>query len=48
MTKASEQYVLKALIHSTSEAVSLKEKRRYDRVLGVMERCVAAQVDWTK
>jgi transposase len=47
MTKAYEQYVLKALVHSTIEDVSLKERLSYDRVLGVMERCVAAQVDWT-
>jgi transposase len=47
MTKAYEQYVLKALIHSTIEDVSRKERLSYDRVLGVMERCVAAQVDWT-
>jgi transposase len=47
MTKAYEQHVLKALIHSTIEDVSLKENLSYDRVLGAMERCVAAQVDWT-
>ena len=47
MTKAYEQYVLKALIHSTIQDVSVKESLSYDRVLGVMERCVAAQVDWT-
>lgn len=46
MTKAYEQYVLKALIHSTIEDVSVKERLSYDRVLGVMERCVAASVDW--
>ena len=46
MTKAYEQYVLKALIHSTIEDVSVKERLSYDRVLGVMERCVAAAVDW--
>jgi transposase len=47
MTKAYEQHVLKALIHSTIEDVSVKESLSYDRVLGVMERCVAAQVDWS-
>ncbi len=47
MTKAYEAQVLKALIHSTIEDVSIKESLSYDRVLGVMERCVAAQVDWT-
>ncbi len=47
MTKADEQYVLKALMHSTIEDVSVKDRLSYDRVLGVMERCVAAQVDWT-
>ena len=39
--------MLKALIHSTIQDVSVKESLSYDRVLGVMERCVAAQVDWT-
>jgi len=47
MTKAYEQHVLKALIHSTIEDVRVKEGLNYDQVLGVMERCVAAQVDWT-
>ena len=47
MTKAYERHVLKALIHSTIEDVSVKEDLSYDRVLGVMERCVAAEVDWT-
>lgn len=46
MTKAYERYVLKALIHSTIEDVRVKERLRYDQVLGVMERCVAAQVNW--
>jgi transposase len=47
MTKVYEAHVLKALIHSTIEDVSVKESLSYDQVLGVMERCVAAQVDWT-
>jgi transposase len=47
MTTIYERYVLKALIHSTIEDVSVKERLSYDRVLGVMERCVTTQVDWS-
>jgi len=47
MTKAYERYLLKALIHSTITDVSQKEGLSYDKVLGVMERCVADEVDWS-
>jgi len=48
MTKAYERSVLKALIHSTVQDVSQKEALSYDSVLGVMERCVADQVVWSR
>ncbi len=44
-TKTYEPYVLKVLLHNPLEAVSVQERLRFDRVLGGMARCVAAQVD---
>ncbi len=47
-TKAFEDYLLKALIHSTVLGVSLKEGVSYDGVLGVIEHRIAGQVDLTR
>jgi len=47
-TKAFEDYLLKALIHSTVQDVSVKEGVSYDGVLGVIERRIAGQVDGSR
>lgn len=47
-TKAYDEYLLRCLVNSTVQDVSLKEKLGYDAVEGVLARCVAGQVDWTR
>ena len=47
-TRAYEAHILLALINTTIEDVSLKEGLDYDRVLGIVERRIAAQVDWSQ
>ena len=47
-TRAYEAHVLLALINATIEDVSLKEGLDYDRVLGIVERRIATQVDWSQ
>jgi len=46
-TAAYDAHVLLQLVNSTVEDVRLKEQLSYDSVLGVMERCISAQVDWS-
>ena len=46
-TRAYEEHLLKALIHSTVEDVSQKEGIGYDAVMGVLERRVSAQANWS-
>jgi len=41
-----DDYLMKLLIGSTVEDVSLKEKIGYDAVLGALKRRVPVQVDW--
>jgi len=47
-TKAYDDYILRCLINSTVQDVSMKERLGYDAVEGVLERCLAQQVDWTR
>jgi len=46
-THAFEDHVLFQLVNATIEDVSVKEVLEYDRVLGIVERRIAARVDWT-
>ncbi len=46
-TVAYDDHLLLQLVNSTIEDVSLKEPLSYDGVLGVLERCISAQVDWS-
>jgi len=46
-TTAYDIHLLLQLVNATVEDVSLKERLAYDAVLGVIERRIAAQVDWT-
>jgi transposase len=45
-TKAYDEYLLRALVNSTVQDVSAKERIGYDTVAGVLERCIARTVDW--
>jgi transposase len=45
-TRAYEEHVLLQLINSTVQDVSIKEGLGYDAVEGIIERNIAAQVDW--
>jgi transposase len=47
-TTAYDQHLLLQLVNATIEDVSLKERLTYDRVLGVLERCIAVEVDWNQ
>ena len=47
-TTAYDTHLLLQLVNATVEDVSLKERLAYDVVLGVIERRIAAQVDWTR
>jgi len=47
-TAAYDTHLLLQLVNSTVEDVSFKEHLPYDVVLGVIERRIAAQVDWTQ
>jgi transposase len=46
-TMAYDQHVLLGLVNSTIEDVSVKEQLNYPSVLGVVERCIRASVDWS-
>jgi transposase len=46
-TVAYDQHVLLQLVNSTIEDVKVKEQLSYDSVLGVLERCIRAKVDWS-
>jgi transposase len=43
---AYDEHVLLQLVNSTVEDVRVKEQLSYDSVLGVVERCISAKVDW--
>lgn len=47
-TRAYEDHILKTLINSTVQDVSLKEHIGYDGILGIVERRVASSVDWSR
>src|SRR5258707_3618736 len=43
-----DRYLLRALVNSTIEDVTHKEHISYDSMVGVLDRCVEAQVDWQR
>jgi transposase len=45
-TKAYDEYLLKQLVNSTIEDVSLKENLGYDAVVGALDRQLDVQVNW--
>jgi transposase len=47
-TNAFDTHLLLQLVNATIEDVSLKERLPYDIILGVIERRIAQQVDWTR
>ena len=47
-TTLYDTHLLLQLVNSTVEDVSVKEDLPYDGVLGVLERRIAAEVDWTQ
>ena len=47
-TRAYETHILLQLVNATVEDVSLKECLGYDTVEGIIDRHIAAQVDWTR
>jgi transposase len=46
-TKAYEEQVLLQLVNSTVQDVAIKEKLGYEAVVGIVNRYVATQVDWS-
>lgn len=47
-TKAYDAYLLRMLVNSTVRDVALKHNMPYESVWGVVERCLARQVDWSQ
>ena len=47
-TKAYDEYLLKQLVNSTIEDVSLKEHIGYEAVVGALDRQLAVQVNWAE
>lgn len=47
-TKAFEQHILLQLVNSTVEDVSHKEEVSYDEVLGIIDRHLETEVNWSK
>jgi len=47
-TFAYEQYILLQLVNATVEDVSVKERLAYDKVLGIVDRYICAEVDWSQ
>ena len=45
-TQAYDEYLVKQLVNSTLEDVSLKERVGYDAVLGALNRQVETSIDW--
>lgn len=45
-TKAYDEYLLKQLINSTIEDVSLKEQVGYDAVVGALNRQIETEINW--
>ncbi len=46
-TMAYDDYILLQIVNSTIEDVSVKEQISYDSVLGVMERRIRSETDWS-
>lgn len=47
-TLAYDDHILLQLVHSTVEDVHIKEQMSYDGVLGVMERRICTEKDWSR
>ena len=47
-TFAYEQYILLQLVNATVEDVSRKERLAYDKVLGIVDRYICTEVDWSQ
>ena len=47
-TNAYEEYILRCLINSTVEDVSIKEDTGYESIMGVIDRYISEEVDWDK
>jgi len=47
-TFAYEQHILLQLVNATIEDVSSKERLAYDRILGILDRYIRAEVDWSQ
>jgi len=47
-TFAYEQHILLQLVNATVEDVSRKEHLAYDKVLGIVDRYICAEVDWSQ
>jgi len=47
-TFAYEQHILLQLVNATVEDVSRKECLAYDRILGILDRYIRAEVDWSQ
>ncbi len=47
-TFAYEQHILVQLVNATVEDVSRKERLAYDKVLGILDRYICAEVDWSQ
>lgn len=46
-TMAYDDHILLQLVHATIEDVSIKEELSYDGVLGVLERRIATETEWS-
>jgi transposase len=47
-TKAYDEYLLKQLVNSTIEDVSLKENIGYDAIVGALNRQVEVEINWSE
>jgi transposase len=47
-TKAYDQWLMKQLVNTTIEDVSLREKIGYDAVLGALDRQIETKVNWSE
>lgn len=47
-TKAYDEYLLKQLVNSTLEDVSLKENIGYDAIVGALNRQVEVEINWSE
>lgn len=47
-TRAYDEYLLKQLVNSTIEDVSLKENLGYDAIVGALNRQIEVEINWTE